>query len=83
MGANTLFTGQRERKRDGETEREREGETERERQRLKEGETERERKREAELSRIVTFISKGMTVALAPFSYLVFYICSRDNKFTK
>ncbi len=60
----TLFTGQRERKGGG---REKEGggrerERERERERKKEGGRERERER---------IFLKGMTGALAPFSYLV------------
>jgi len=54
-----------------ERERERVRKREREKERDKEREKERERKREGELSRIVIFILKGMTGALAPFSYLV------------
>jgi len=53
----------------------------RKRVRKREGERERgrekERKRERELSRIVILILKGMSGALAPFSYLVL------NKTTK
>ena len=61
------------RERERERERKREGEKERERGREKEREKEggRERKRERERERVV--ILKGMTVALAPFSYQVAY----------
>jgi hypothetical protein len=55
MGAHTLFSSQRERERGREKERKRERE--------REGESERERNMMAAL--------KGMTGALAPFSYLV------------
>jgi hypothetical protein len=64
-GAHTLFTGQREGEREREGERKREKERERERE--KEGEKEEERGRERKR---VLFL-KGMTGALAPFSYLV------------
>ncbi len=69
-GEHTPFTGQRER------ERERERDKERQRKRDREGEKEREREMQ---NMVIEFISllltmaalKGMTGALAPFSYLV------------
>ncbi len=72
-GEHTLFTGQRERERGRERKRkrERERETDRERERKREGEREREGVREKER----VFIFKGMTGALAPFSYLVSIYC--------
>ncbi len=61
------------RERERERERERKRGREREMNREREGESEREREsgREGKLCRIIIFISKGMTGALAPFSYLV------------
>jgi hypothetical protein len=76
-GADTIFTGQRERERERERdikrEREREGERERERERDIKRERERggERERGRERCRIWLLNLKGMTGALAPFSYLV------------
>ncbi len=64
-----------ERKREGEREREREGERERKRQWVREREKNREGGREREGCRIcpklLFLFFKGMTGALAPFSYLV------------
>jgi hypothetical protein len=70
-GAHTLFTSQREIKRERERVREREGERERER--------EREKEREMQ-NMVIEFFSllltmagvKGMTGALAPFSCLIY-----------
>ncbi len=44
------------------------------RKRERERETEREKEREREMSRILILFLKGMTGALAPFSYLVFFL---------
>jgi hypothetical protein len=63
----TLFTGQREIKRE-EREGEKEGGRERKREGVRKGE--REKERESEKERV--FIFKGMTGTLAPFSY-IFY----------
>jgi hypothetical protein len=63
MGLHTLFIGQRERKR----------ERERERERDREGGRKRGRERERERCPELFLFLKGMTGALAPFSYLVLY----------
>ena len=59
--------------------RDRERERERERERKREREREKERERERESSKIcpelLFLFLKGVTGALAPFSYLVVYIC--------
>ena len=71
--AHPLHRSEKERQRDRETAREIKREEEGGRERKKERERVRKRRRERkrELSRIVVFILKGMTGALAPFSYLV------------
>jgi hypothetical protein len=79
----SFFPGQRERGR----EREREKERGRERERKKEGGRERERGRDVEYGYRIYFIAfnngrfyKGMTGALAPFSYLVKYISQQRTQ---
>jgi len=64
-GAHTLFAGQREREREREKERERERERERGREREKESE------RCKICPELLFLFLKGMTGALAPYSYLV------------
>jgi hypothetical protein len=63
QGVHTLFTSQRER----------ESKRERKRKREREKEIQREKERERERKREYLFL-KGMTGALAPFSYQVLYI---------
>jgi hypothetical protein len=77
---------ERERKREKERERERKREKERERERQREKERDRERKREQERERererercricpeLLFLFLKGMTGALAPFTFLVAHI---------
>ncbi len=71
---------ERERKRERDKERDIVRDKERGRQRQREREIKRERKRERERKRIVIFF-KGMTGALAPFSYLVISISSDEIQF--
>jgi hypothetical protein len=67
-GAHTLFTGQRER------DKEREKGREKGREIKREGERERERERFRIFPELLFLFLKGMTGALAPFSYLEFNI---------
>ncbi len=77
MECGRAVTDQRERERERERkkERDKEREGEREREREKDRERGRERGRERERELLFLFL-KGMTGALAPFSYLVYKIVS-------
>jgi hypothetical protein len=71
-GVHTLFTGKRKREREREGGRERERDKEREREIKRERERERERERDVEyVENCYFYFLKGMTDALAPFSYLL------------